>query len=95
MRKEEIIQRLEVLRDAAQWEYDVTAQRHSATADDYTLVVERRGAEGQCGWLVKHARYGELMAWTPCLTAAYGKRDALDFTRSHVLGHYEPQHAEG
>ena len=95
MEKEQLLAQLDVLKDGSQWSYDQATQKHQAVVGAFTMTVERRGGDQQSGWTVRHERFGELVEWTPCLTAAYGKRDALDYTRAYVLGKFEPQHLDG
>lgn len=92
MKKDDMIKRLDELSGPAPWDLDQAKQVWSATVDDYTLLVKK--GNGNCSWQVEHARYGVLLAWTPSSVVAYAKRDAIDFTRAHVLGQTVEQHAE-
>jgi hypothetical protein len=103
MRRDEQLRQLTSLKEETQaWRYDADAQTYTAQVDDYTLVVQKvrhhsdsnsaleRG-NVNAEWSVRHARYGELMPPTPSTVALYAKREAIDFTRAHLLGQPEPE----
>lgn len=109
MEKDALIGQLDALATGrAVWDFDRDTYTHTATVGDYTLKVTRQPKEVAEGlpivhadrhdinalWSVTHVRYGTLMEPVPALVITYAKREAIDFTRAHVQGHYEPQHAE-
>ena len=93
MKKQLLIDALDALKASPDgWDFDREAQLYTAQVDAYTLEVMRAG--GHSEWRVQHERYGLLIDWTPNAVAAWAKNEAIDYTRSHVLGVHEPQHAE-
>lgn len=93
MTKQELLNRLDELkRNAEAWSYDRDRGRYALTVDDYTLHVDKMG--DHCVWMVEHTRYGVLVAWTPRSVVAWAKNEAIHFTRAHVLGVLEDQHAQ-
>lgn len=93
MTKDELLKRLDELkRDAEAWSYDRDRGRYTLEVDDYSLHVDKKG--DHCVWMVEHRRYGVLLAWTPSSVVAWAKGEAIDYTRAHVLGVLEDQHAQ-
>lgn len=103
MQRDQQLRQLEALKaDLSAWAYDADQGTYTAQVDDYTLVVQkvRHHSDGNSAlergnvnaeWSVRHARYGELMPPTPSTVALYAKREAIDFTRAHLLGQPEPE----
>lgn len=108
MDRKKLLTQLELLlNDDMAWQYDRTTGTYSATVGEYHLVVRkvehRPGLDGAMNpmelasmnvmWSVRHDQYGEVLEETPAAVALRGKREAVDFTRAHILGQHEPQHA--
>lgn len=93
MTKEDIIAQLDRLReDRDAWEYNATERCHTVRVDDYTISIHYQ--DGLHYWTVEHDRFGTLLEDAMANLISHARHAAIDFTRSHVLGHHVPQHAD-
>lgn len=102
--KKILIDRIDELKDALKkglsapaddlWTIDRETGTHTVEIGEgeYKITIVRRSAF--CEYTIEHPRFSELPKDVPVQVMAWAKSEALDWTRAHVLGYYEPQHVE-
>ncbi len=68
--------------DFDKWTFDRERRRHTLQVDDLTIHIDSTGSGAT--WMVEHADFGVVQAWTPAEVASYARREAIDFTRAWV-----------
>lgn len=109
MDRNKLLTQLEVLeQDPMAWDYDREHGCYSKSVGDYRLLIQKVADMGMdtersdalahnsmnVMWSVTHEAFAVLVEQTPAATAVRGKLHAIAFTRAHILGKLEPQHAD-